>query len=239
MAEFFGRSEAHDRTLWHMQNFYYFFEEMGFLKRGELREVESIMGLKRHPSIEDIAKSPARRGCHDLMRNVIITLDDTVFLRWGTNLVYLSMEKLFASKNIRIQLMEDLYGSEINIAYTGKLLDLNVLIEFSGITVDDDPSLSEEVGVFANYFENGVVHSYVLFVSGEILGPLPVFRIIADAIEFIEKYGQEMVKENLKAIATFYEAIDRTHDNLKYYQNAVFKHTRGLELIKKSREKVN
>lgn len=135
--------------------------------------------------------------------------------------------------------MEDLYGSEIDIAYTGKLLDLNVLIEFSGITVADDSAVSEEVGVFAHYFENGVVHSYVLFVSGEVLGPLPVVRIIADTVEFIERYGQEMVKENLKAIATFYEIIDRTHDNLKYYQNAVFKHTRALELIKKSREKIN
>lgn len=59
MAEFFCRSEAHDRTLWHMQNFYYFFREMGFLKRRGIAGWEKHQGLEAYPSIEDIAESPA------------------------------------------------------------------------------------------------------------------------------------------------------------------------------------
>lgn len=155
------------------------------------------------------------------------------------NLVYLFMEKLFASKGIRVQSMEDLYESEIKIAYTGKLLELSVLIEFFGITVNDDLSIPEEVGVFVSCHENGVVYSYVLFTSAETLGPLPVFRIIADAVEFIESCDQLTVKEDLKAIATSYEVLDKDYGNKKFYQNAVFKHTRALELIKKSRENIN
>ncbi|WDF77151.1 hypothetical protein PQ469_25015 [Mucilaginibacter sp. KACC 22773] len=83
------------------------------------------------------------------------------------------------------------------------------------------------------------MEQFILFVSAETLGPLPVFRIIADAIEFIENCDRQTVKEDLKAIATSYEVLDKDYDNKKFYQNAVIKHTRALELIKKSRENIN
>ncbi|SKB96011.1 hypothetical protein SAMN05660841_03299 [Sphingobacterium nematocida] len=118
------------------------------------------------------------------------------------------MKKLFASKDIRIQEMEDLYGGGINIAYTSKLLQLNVLIEFFGVSIEGDPYVYEEVGVYASIYEDGIVHSYVLFISGETLGPLPTFRLIADAVDFIEACDQYAVKEDLKGIAMSYSAID-------------------------------
>lgn len=149
------------------------------------------------------------------------------------------MEKLFASKGIRIQSIEDLYQNEINLVYTSKLLQLNVLIEYFGVSIEGDPYVYEEVGVFASIYKNDVVHSYVLFVSGETLGPLPIFRIVADAVAFIELCDEETVKEDLKRIATSYSSINNKNDNIKYYKNAVFKHTKALELIKKSRENLN
>ena len=145
------------------------------------------------------------------------------------------MEKLFISKGIRIQSIEDLDQEEVNFAYTSKLLHLNVLIEFFGVSVEGDPYVYEETGVFASIYENDVVHSYVLFVSGETLGPLPIFRIIADAIAFIEICDKETVKNDLKGIATAYSSIDNKFDNVQYYKNVVFKHTRALEMIKKNR----
>lgn len=149
------------------------------------------------------------------------------------------MRKLFASKNIRIQSFIDTYGDDINIAYTEKLLQRNVFIEFSGVAVSDDDDVSEEVSVSASYRENGMIYSCVLFVSGEVLGPLPVFRIIADAIEFIENCDVQTVGEDLETIATSYDILDKDYENKEYYQNAMFKHTRALELIKKSREHIN
>lgn len=149
------------------------------------------------------------------------------------------MEKLFGSKNIRIQPIRDLYESETNIAYTDKLLKLNVFLEFFGVAIADDSSIPEETAVFAHHFDNDVVYSYVLFVSAQILGPLPVFRIIADAIEFIEMHDQRSANENLKAIATSYEILDHKHNNKKYYQNVIFKKRKALELIHEKQGNIN
>ncbi|PWN64134.1 hypothetical protein [Chryseobacterium viscerum] len=149
------------------------------------------------------------------------------------------MKKLFALKNIGIQPITDLYSDKINIAYTGKLLQLGVLIEFRGVVFENEPYLPEEILVFANICANGIIHSYVLFVSHEVLGPLPVFRVIADAIEFIEQCKAGSVIEELKQVATSYSAIDKSYENKEYYKNELWKYTRALGLIRKKREQVN
>jgi len=135
--------------------------------------------------------------------------------------------------------MEDLDGEEIRIAYTSKLLELNVLLQFFGVSVEGDPYTYEEIGVFASSYENTVLHSYVLFVSDQVLGPLPIVRVIADAIEFIEQCDKGSVIEDLKGISTSYAAIDSDHENPAYYNNAVAKHIQALELIKKTRSNIN
>lgn len=149
------------------------------------------------------------------------------------------MEKLFALKNMGIQPIVDLYSDEINTAYTDKLLQLGVLIEFSGVAVHNDPHLPEGTSISASLYTDGVVYSYILFVSNEILGPLPVFRIIADAVEFIESCHTETVIEDLKQIVTSYSALNENYQNKEYYENEVWKHTTALELIWKKREQVN
>ncbi|QEM05015.1 hypothetical protein DIU31_016375 [Mucilaginibacter rubeus] len=141
------------------------------------------------------------------------------------------MENLFASKNIQIVPIVDMYESELYFAYTPKLLQLNVFVEFFGVSKNDDDEVPEEVGVFANYYENGEVYTYVIFSSPELLGPLPVFRIIVDAVEFIENSNSHSVKELLKEIATSSEKIDKSHPNNKYYQNALFKYNAAEQLI--------
>ncbi|SOD17713.1 hypothetical protein [Pedobacter xixiisoli] len=149
------------------------------------------------------------------------------------------MEKLFASKNIHIVSIKDLYNDERRIAYTSKLLKLNVLINFYGVVVEDKSDVYEEVGIFASYLENDIVHVYVLFISDNVLGPLPIFRLVVDAVDFIENCEAGSVKEDLKAISTFYSSLEDSAESMDDYDNAQFIHVRALEQIKIRRQNLN
>src|SRR5215217_8321675 len=119
------------------------------------------------------------------------------------------MEKLLSSKNIHVQVIQDLNGEEIYFAYTKKLLELNILIEYYGVTTSDDDSISEEVAVFVYCKQDTSIHTYVLFVSDQVLGPLPIYRLIVDAVEFIEHCDAKTVLEEMKAVTTSYEILDK------------------------------
>ena len=149
------------------------------------------------------------------------------------------MEKLLASKKISTVFMDDLFGEKINMAYTGKLFQSNILIEFFGVSVEGDPFIYEETGVFASLKQNDIIHSYVLFVSGETLGPLPISRVISDAVEYIESCGQKSLIEDLKEISTSYELIDANHDSKEFYKNALYKHNKSIEIIENRIRNIN
>lgn len=149
------------------------------------------------------------------------------------------MKKLLLCKNIHIQSFQDLYNSGINVAYTDELLRRKVLIEFGGVSICDDPYIYDEVTVSASYVEGENIHTYILFVSGETLGPLPIFRIIADAVDYIEQCDQINLLEELKSIATSYDYIDEHFENREYYNNELFKHAQTRQLIKEGRVNVN
>lgn len=149
------------------------------------------------------------------------------------------MEKLLRSKNIETQPIQDLYSDDISFAYTKKLLDLNVLIEYYGVSSADTDEVWEEVAVFAHLKEGPVIHSYVLLVSNEVLGPLPIYRVIVDAVEFIERCEVKNVVEEMKAIATSYEVLTKAFEDPEFYENAIYMHNKAIELIQLKRTPLN
>lgn len=142
------------------------------------------------------------------------------------------MEKLFALKNILLQPLVDAYGDDLVIAYTEKLLDRNIILEFSGVSVNDDSGIPEEIGIFAIANVKNSIYLFTLFVSGEILGPLPVFRLVADAIEYIESCNKDTILSDLEEICTSVSVYDKNFENKEYYQSLVWKYNSALDLIR-------
>ena len=141
------------------------------------------------------------------------------------------MEKLFALRNIHLQPMADDDGFDLMIAYNDRLLDLNILIEFAGVAISEDSNVPEEISIHAISLQNDILYSYVLFVSGELLGPLPVYRLIADAVEFIERCNADTVLNDLEQICTSASRYDANYENREYYESIVWKFKTVLELI--------
>lgn len=142
------------------------------------------------------------------------------------------MEKLFAQKNIRLQPIVDQDGNDSFIAYTDKLLEYNILIEFYGVATDNYSDVPEEVGIFAVSHFKETYYSFVLFVTDGVLGPLPVFRIISDAIDFIEQCSPDTVLADLEEVSTSTSLYgNKSYEGKDYYESEVWKFKTAMELI--------
>lgn len=126
------------------------------------------------------------------------------------------MEKLFATKNIELLPMLHAELGERTLAFTDMLLQASLLFEIDGVCLAENNNTYEEVTIFATYQTPTSYHKYVLFVSDAVLGPLPIFRIVADAVEYIESCDVSTWVEDLKQIATAYETTGVDKD---YAQN--------------------
>jgi hypothetical protein len=149
------------------------------------------------------------------------------------------MEKLFARNNIGFQPIVDQDGLDINFAYTDKLLSLNVLIEFYTAVLDDsEENYEEETAVFAITYTKERSYSFALFVTSEVVGPLILFRIIADAIKFIEHSDKNSLLDDLEEIATGHttsDDVENPRDRKEFYENELWKFNTALGLIEEKK----
>lgn len=149
------------------------------------------------------------------------------------------MKKLFALKNISLQPMVVQDGLDITIAYTKQLLAKDVLIEFYTAPTSDDPhDTEEETAVLAITYTKDRSYSFALFHSFEVIGPLILYRIVSDAIEFIENCDKDSLITDLEEIATGYttsDILDDPKDRKRIYDSEVWKFKTALELIGEKR----
>lgn len=149
------------------------------------------------------------------------------------------MEKLFTRNNIGFQPIVDQDGLDINFAYNDKLLSLNVLIEFYTAVLDDsEANYEEETAVFAITYTKERIYSFALFVTSEVVGPLILFPIIANAINFIEHSDKNTLLDDLEEIATGHSTsddVENPHDRKNLYENELWKFNTALDLIKEKK----
>ncbi|MBX3242284.1 MAG: hypothetical protein KIT80_14955 [Chitinophagaceae bacterium] len=149
------------------------------------------------------------------------------------------MEKLFERNNIGYQLFVDEDGQDIHFAYTDKLLALNVLIEFyTAVTDGSEENYEEETVVAAITYTEKCSYSFALFHSTNVIGPLLLYRIVADAVHFIEQSGKTSLLEDLAEISTggtTSDVMDNKADRKRVYDSDVWRFTSVLDLIKQKR----
>ena len=144
------------------------------------------------------------------------------------------MEKLFKRKNIDLQSFINEDEDIEYFAYNDKLLYYNILIKFGTSVLDySDENYEEETGISVVSYDADFSYSFILFVSTEVVGPLLLFRIISDAIDFIDKSEENTVLEDLEEISTGHIKHSRTDKN-SYYENDVSEFRKILNLIKNS-----
>jgi hypothetical protein len=146
------------------------------------------------------------------------------------------MKKILALNNINT--IQSVYVdlTSRDVAYTDKLLELNVIIDFYGVPISNKVENREETNVSATIYRDGIFHHYILFSSVEILGPLVVTRLIVDAVQFIETCDRENVIEELKKIATDYLVVEKNEENIEYYEITETEYIDALKMIKKNME---
>jgi len=98
------------------------------------------------------------------------------------------MKKLFQLNNIGLQEMVDEVGLDIFISYTEALLTKRILIKFYEAEIGDGEG---ESAVFAICCNEPAGYSYTLFHGFEPMKLLVVFRVVADAIQFISACSSE------------------------------------------------
>jgi hypothetical protein len=146
------------------------------------------------------------------------------------------MKKILALNNIGT--IQSVYADSTSrdVAYTPKLLELNVIIDFKGVPIVNQKDFQEETNVFATIHRDGKLHTYNLFSSDEIMGPLIISRLIIDAIEFIETCDKDDVIEQLKEIASEYFVIDESTEFYKITRKEYFD---AINMISKSLENLS
>lgn len=153
------------------------------------------------------------------------------------------MERFFRHNNIWLQHFVDEDGIEKYYAYTDKLLAHNVLIEFyTAVTDDSEEDYEEETAVLAIIHTEAISYSFALFHSYNVVGPLPLYRIIADAIDFIEHSSSETLLADLAEISTgdtSSDMMDDEADRKRIYDSDVWKFNTVLELIRERRKLLN
>lgn len=145
------------------------------------------------------------------------------------------MEKLFERGKIGLQPFVAADGLDKHFAYTDKLLELNILIEFYTAVIDDsEENYEEETAIFAITYNKERSYSYALFHSVEVIGPLLLFRIIADAIHFIEHSSKGNLLDDLEEISTGHTTSDILEDpkeRAAYLDAQIWEFKSVLELI--------
>ena len=144
------------------------------------------------------------------------------------------MEKLFKRKNINLQSFINEEEDIEYFAYNDKLLYYNILIKFGTSVLDySDENYEEETGISVISYDADFSYSFILFVSAEVVGPLLLYRIILDAIDFIDKSEEDTVLADLEEISTGHIKHSRTDKN-SYYENDVSEFRKILNLINNS-----
>jgi hypothetical protein len=111
------------------------------------------------------------------------------------------MEKLFQRGDIGLQPFVDEEGSDELFAYTDKLLDLNVLIEFYNAIVDDsEENYESETAIFAITYDEERSYTFSLFHSTGVTAPLVLYSIISNAIKYIEHSSKDNLLDDLEEI---------------------------------------
>ncbi|MBN8856687.1 MAG: hypothetical protein BGO55_06305 [Sphingobacteriales bacterium 50-39] len=145
------------------------------------------------------------------------------------------MEKLFERSNIGLQQLVAEDGLDKYFAYTEKLLSLNVLIEcYTAVLDDSEADYEEETAIFAITYNEERSYSFALFVSSEVIGPLILFRIIVDAINFIEHSSKDSLLDDLEEISTgctTSDVIDNIKERKEFYEDEVWEFKTVLDLI--------
>ena len=140
------------------------------------------------------------------------------------------MNKLFELNNIGLQEMVDEDGLDIYIAYTDDLLKKNLLIEFYEAEMED----SIETAIFVISCDEVRSYTFVLSVSEEVMKPLQVYRIVADAIEFIAKCNKATVLVDMEAFATGVSTsddIENKKDRIQVFEQEAWKFNTAMGLI--------
>lgn len=166
------------------------------------------------------------------MPNIIIA-----FKTAGELFLYLYMKKILALNNIETiySVYADLTSRET--AYTLKLLELGVIIDFRGVPIVNQKDFREETHVFASIHRDGIFYQYTLFSTDEILGPLVITRLIIDAVNYIETCNSENIIEELKEISTGYSVVNKNADEDINIYNIIFnEYFDAINMIKKSLE---
>ncbi|WP_346319355.1 hypothetical protein [Chitinophaga sp. YIM B06452] len=145
------------------------------------------------------------------------------------------MEKLFARNGISLLAVEGEEGIITFYAYTEALLAHQVLIKIYTVVLDDtNKGYEEETAVIAITYDRERSYSYVLFVSHDVTGPLLLYRIVADAIDFIQHAGKKTLLEDLETISTGHTTSDDLESALErkeLYESEVKEFNAILALI--------
>lgn len=148
------------------------------------------------------------------------------------------MEKLFQRNNIGIQHLVDENGVDVYYAYTEKLLAHNVLIKFYTAVLDDsEEDYEEETAIIVYAHTENLSYSFPLFHSVDVVGPLQLYRIIADAIGFLDHSTRDTILDDLAQIATGYSSSDvmnNPEDNKRIYETDVWRFSEVMDLIRKN-----
>ncbi len=110
------------------------------------------------------------------------------------------MTRLFERNNINTLPFIGDDGTHKTIIYTNTLLAFNVFFEYYIIENETASDFTEETVVSAITLSNAQCYSYDLFKDDEFTSPLVLYRVIADAITFIEKTSQKELLNDLKEI---------------------------------------
>jgi len=131
--------------------------------------------------------------------------------------------------------MTDEYGPKCTMAYTEDLLQKNILIEFSQDHLGD---AEIETVIFAISCTEKVSYLYTLFDSLNDIGPLELYRKIADAIFFIQSCSARTALKDLEEIAIEVKISSNveSHDIDKMvFEDNYRKFTTALQLIEEAR----
>ena len=100
------------------------------------------------------------------------------------------MEKFLKHKGINVQSFIHEDGPTEYYAYTDKLINNNILVEFYTEGRNDRKEYYEdETAVSILTYNEEYSYTFFLFVSHEAISPLLLYRIIVDAIDFIHYIG--------------------------------------------------
>jgi hypothetical protein len=150
---------------------------------------------------------------------------------------FMDMEKLLALKKIGLQqIVSEDDGLDVFMAYTDDLLKKNLLIEYYGVvTADTEEDFEEETAVSIITYDKERCYSFILFAEPSFMKPMQVYRIIVDAIEFIESCDKESVLSDIEDICTGFSTSDDISDRKdrkRYYELEKRKFDTAMELIR-------